>query len=251
MASVPSVPGGGGRGRPFTLIELLVVVAIIAILAALLLPSLSKARDAAKKLKCLSGQKQIMMAHTAYAGDNRAWIWDCAYGSSSYDNYVTALAGGLNSGKKMEKYITNLDFFCCPASNVPKYISMFKVYGHYKACADSDYSSKGYNFAVWGTGWINEFYRLERIPQPSSFVLLADVYAVNGTNPTYNNCPLWELVPSLNGTEGASVHVIHNGFANCVFPDGHAAGMSPKQLKDCASQFKSYVTAKGEAMLSL
>src|SRR2546421_12459217 len=53
-----------------TLMELLVVIGIIPILAAMLLPVVSRAKEAGRRIGCLNNLKQLRLALGMYADDN-------------------------------------------------------------------------------------------------------------------------------------------------------------------------------------
>jgi prepilin-type N-terminal cleavage/methylation domain-containing protein/prepilin-type processing-associated H-X9-DG protein len=73
---------GTVRVAGFTLVELLVVIAIIALLVAILLPSLSKARDAAKSSSCASNLRVFSSGFEIYASADRR----LARSSSAFDH---------------------------------------------------------------------------------------------------------------------------------------------------------------------
>ena len=80
--SIPSNPCGGRaetlrRVRPhgsgFTLVEVLVVIGILAALIAMLMPMLSGAWEAARRVQCAGNLRQITAATSAYAQQNKGY----------------------------------------------------------------------------------------------------------------------------------------------------------------------------------
>src|SRR5688572_29027100 len=62
------------QAAAFTLVELLVVIGIIAVLMAILMPALSKARQASQTIKCASNLRQLGLATAMYTNENQGWL---------------------------------------------------------------------------------------------------------------------------------------------------------------------------------
>lgn len=247
-------PGKSNGKRAFTLIELLVVIAIIAILASLLLPSLRKARDTAKKITCNSNLGQLMKAHLLYAGDNNDYIWYTGFSAPSYDTWVRTLSGGMvHPGR--EVYMKNPNCFICPSTKYGKWTgAAARTYGMYNGIhGASNYSSiKGEqgNFMISdGTGYF-VFYQLLRFKQPSKFILLADTITASygGSYEAYNGQGLWFFLPTTK-VEDSAVSLLHGGFANSAYIDGHVASNNPASLKDSGTGISAYVNEAGRIIV--
>ncbi len=192
--------------RRFTLIELLVVVAIIAILAALLLPSLGRAWDVARRSSCGGNLRQQGFAVFSYSNDYSGYLITRAYSSSGtgvmHWLWRVQLAPYLNMAPGVPYYWTKGAFKCLSCRLKPSDAGYGGGYGWNRFVGDCDDSA---------------FYprlKLHTLKELPETIFIADATDLNVSGE-------FNYVSVQYTTDGRAIGRRHQNGANVLWGDGH------------------------------
>jgi prepilin-type N-terminal cleavage/methylation domain-containing protein len=103
------------RTTAFTLVELLVVIVVIAILAALLLPALVTSKERARRVNCMSSQRQLLLAVHLYGEDNEQWVPTGAANPphGALDDHLPVICNATSNSFVL--YLGNKQMVSCPS----------------------------------------------------------------------------------------------------------------------------------------
>ena len=213
------------RLQRFTLIELLVVIAIIAILAAMLLPALSKAREKARAISCLSNQKQFYFYWNLYSEDNVEQVLPYTWKGNSparwYSNLYRNELGMASTPVATAPGLPARNFMCCPSNDL-----LTEGSGPYTYSVGYAYNiGLGYNDG--GTGTYFASISRVQIKTPSSKYVLMD-----GGRTTYSGYnTLYDYVtPATSSSMARFGFEIHQKVMNVLCADGHAEALKEQNF---------------------
>ena len=230
----------------FTLIELIIVIAIIGVLLSLLLPSLSRAKESAKRAVCLSNQKQLHTMSMLFAKENNYWIPRGAMNDGTSNEEKNAF-----SIYRMRKYIgIDENVIGSISNNANGYHNFFSKYPVLQCPSfDQDfaltYLVNSMDFKKAANGTIKEMHHAstkgyDLITSPESADKTALFTELNsnvlGTKDfgsynisKYTDLPYNEFgAPQFSGRMLNSASNEHYGKGVAVFFDGHAKIFSSK-----------------------
>jgi prepilin-type processing-associated H-X9-DG protein len=263
MSQTTCGPRAARRARfaAFTLVELLVVIGIIAVLIAILLPTLSRAREQAKGVQCLSNLRQVGTAVTMFTSEHqgflpKAWFNDRPWPSSkTLWNYPNADVWEWSY--VISSYLAkNEGVFRCPSDPTPDAIP--DLYGPaFYTVRHPDGTKEGYprsyRLNISNQPDSLTAIRVAQLKNPTLSIVVAEGrrgYANAGWNQlATHEAPQGAVKPAWSPSEYASSetnaaydrHSVRpdsksnpkfSGMSNYVFADGHAEMMDFKGTWD-------------------